>query len=87
MAAKLVLEPIFEADFMPCSYGFRPRRSAAMALEQLRVLGNAGADYVLDADISDYFGSIDHDKLLTLVGQRVSDGGCSSSSDFGCRRG
>jgi len=36
MAAKLVLEPIFEADFMPCSYGFRPRRSAAMALEQLR---------------------------------------------------
>jgi group II intron reverse transcriptase/maturase len=73
MAAKLVLEPIFEADFMPCSYGFRPRRSAAMALEQLRVLGNAGADHVLDADISDYFGSIDHDKLLTLVGQRVND--------------
>jgi RNA-directed DNA polymerase len=73
MAAKLLLEPIFEADFMPCSYGFRPRRSAAMALEQLRVLGNAGADHVLDADISDYFGSIDHDKLLTLVGQRVND--------------
>lgn len=73
MAAKLVLEPIFEADFEPCSYGFRPRRSAQMALERLRKLGNQGVDHVLDADISDYFGSIDHDKLLTLVGQRVSD--------------
>ena len=73
MAAKLVLEPIFEADFEPCSYGFRPRRSATMALERLRQLGNLGADHVLDADIENYFGSIEHDKLLTLVGQRVSD--------------
>ena len=73
MAAKLVLEPIWEADFGPCSYGFRPRRSAQMALERLRKLGNAGADHVLDADIENYFGSIEHDKLLTLVGQRVSD--------------
>ena len=54
MAAKLVLEPIFEADFAPCSYGFRPRRSATMALERLRQLGNRGADHVLDADIEDY---------------------------------
>ena len=73
MAAKLVLEPIFEADFCPNSYGFRPRRSATMALERLRQLGNAGANHVLDADIEDYFGSIEHDKLLVLVGQRVSD--------------
>jgi RNA-directed DNA polymerase len=73
MAAKLVLEPIFEADFEPCSYGFRPRRSATMALERLRQLSRQGAEHVLDADISDYFGSIAHDKLLTLVGQRVSD--------------
>lgn len=73
MAAKLVLEPIFEADFLACSNGFRPRRSAQMALERLRQLGNAGAHHVLDADIENYFGSIDHDKLLTLVGQRVSD--------------
>ena len=58
MAAKLVLEPIFETDFEPCSYGFRPRRSATMALERLRQLGNAGANHVLDADIEDYFGSI-----------------------------
>jgi len=73
MAAKLVLEPIFEADFESCSYGFRPRRSATMALERLRQLGMRGANHVLDADISDYFGSIEHDKLLVLVGQRVSD--------------
>jgi hypothetical protein len=73
MAAKLVLEPIYEADFGPSSYGFRPRRSAQMALERLRQLGNAGCDHVLDADIENYFGSIEHDKLLTLVAQRVSD--------------
>jgi group II intron reverse transcriptase/maturase len=73
MAAKLVLEPIYEADFGAQSYGFRPRRSAQMALERLRELGNAGADHVLDADIENYFGSIEHDKLLTLVAQRVSD--------------
>ena len=73
MAAKLVLEPIFEADFLPCSYGFRPKRSATMALERLRKLGNQGANHVLDADIANYFGSIEHDKLLTLVGQRVGD--------------
>jgi group II intron reverse transcriptase/maturase len=73
MAAKLVLEPIFEADFEPCSYGFRPRRSAQMALERLRQLGNRGAEHVLDADIENYFGCIEHDKLLTLVSQRVSD--------------
>ena len=73
MAAKLVLEPVFEADFGACSYGVRPRRSAQMALERLRELGNRGADHVLDADIESYFGSIEHDKLLTLVGQLVSD--------------
>lgn len=73
MAAKLVLEPIFEADFLPSSYGFRPRRSATMALERLRQLGARGFDQVLDADIENYFGSIEHDKLLALMGQRVSD--------------
>jgi len=73
MAAKLVLEPIFEADFLPCSYGFRPKRSATMALETLRKLGAKGGHHVLDADIRDYFGSIDHDKLLKLVARRISD--------------
>jgi group II intron reverse transcriptase/maturase len=73
MAAKLVLEPIFEADFRSCSYGFRPRRSATGALEKLRVLGARGGNHVLDADIRAYFDSIDHDKLLKLVARRVSD--------------
>ncbi len=73
MAAKLVLEPIFEADFLPCSYGFRPKRGALGALETLRKLGAKGGHYVLDADIRDYYGSIDHDKLMKLVARRVSD--------------
>jgi RNA-directed DNA polymerase len=73
MAAKLVLEPIYEADFAPSSYGFRPRRSAQQALERIRQLSREGAEHVLDADIENYFGSIEHDKLQTLVRQRVSD--------------
>jgi group II intron reverse transcriptase/maturase len=73
MAAKLVLEPIFEADFRPCSYGFRPKRSATQALETLRKLGAKGHHHVLDADIRDYFGSIGHESLMKLVARRVSD--------------
>ena len=73
MAAKLVLEPIFEADFRPDSYGFRPKRGATQALERLRTLGAKGGNYVLDADIKDYFGCIDHDKLMMLVSLRISD--------------
>jgi RNA-directed DNA polymerase len=73
MAALLVLEPIFEADFRASSYGFRPQRSATQALETLRVHGAHGGNHVLDADIRDYFGSIDHDKLLRLVARRISD--------------
>jgi group II intron reverse transcriptase/maturase len=73
MAATLVLEPIFEADFRASSYGFRPKRSATQALETLRVQGARAGNQVLDADIRDYFGSIDHQKLLTLVARRVSD--------------
>ena len=73
MAATIVLEPIFEADFCASSYGFRPKRSATQALEALRVHGARGGNHVLDADIRDYFGSIDHAKLLTLVALRLSD--------------
>jgi len=73
MAATLVLEPIFEADFHPCSYGFRPKRNATQALETLRRRGARGGNHVLDADIRDYFGSIDHAKLMVLVERRVSD--------------
>jgi group II intron reverse transcriptase/maturase len=73
MAATLVLEPIFEADFLPCSYGFRPKRNATQALETLRRRGARGGNHVLDADIRDYFGSIDHGKLMTLAERRISD--------------
>ena len=73
MAATLVLEPIFEADFHPCSYGFRPKRNATQALETLRRRGARGGNHVLDADIRDYFGRIDHSKLMTLVERRLSD--------------
>ena len=73
MATKLVIEPVFEADFRPCSYGFRPRRSATDALETLRKQAAKGENFVLDADIEDFFGSIDHGRLMKLVARRISD--------------
>ena len=72
-AARLVLEPIFEADFLEVSYGFRPKRSALDALECIRVAFPRGRVWVAEADIRDYFGSIDQQKLLALVAERVSD--------------
>src|SRR5262249_7892306 len=66
-AAKIVLEPIFEADFLPVSFGFRPKRSARQALEAIRVTANRGAEWVLDADVSDCFGSIDWEALVAQV--------------------
>lgn len=72
-AAKLVLEPIFEADFLPVSFGFRPKRSAHDALEVVRVEANRGRDWVLDADVSDCFGSLDHEAVMGQVARRVSD--------------
>ena len=73
MAAKIVIEPIFEADFQPCSYGFRPKKSATQALEEIRAAGNQGHNYVVDADIQSYFDNIRQDILLELVKERVSD--------------
>ena len=72
-AAKIVVEPIFEADFLPCSYGFRPKRSATQALEAIRKAGNYGHNFVLDADIRAYFDSIDQKKLLGMLEERISD--------------
>ncbi|MDQ1416282.1 MAG: RNA-directed polymerase [Acidimicrobiaceae bacterium] len=72
-AAKIVLEPVFEADFLPCSFGFRPKRSATDALEKIRVAFPRGQQFVFEADIKDFFGSLDQDKLLSLVEERVSD--------------
>jgi len=72
-AAKIVLEPIFEAGFLPCSYGFRPRRSATQAMEAVRVAFPRGSRFVVEADIRSFFDSIDHDVVVGLVGRRVSD--------------
>jgi RNA-directed DNA polymerase len=73
MATKLVIEPIFEADFLECSYGFRPKRSALQALEIIRKSGNRGYNFVIDADIRRFFDSIDQCKLMELVKERISD--------------
>jgi group II intron reverse transcriptase/maturase len=72
-AAKIVLEPIFEADFAPSSFGFRPKRSAHQGLEAVRQAVNRGAVWVLDADIKACFDEIDHDALMAQVERRVVD--------------
>lgn len=72
-AAKIVLEPIFEADFLPNSFGFRPKHSAHQALEAVRVAANQGAVWVLDADIKACFSEIDHEALIGQVERRVVD--------------
>ena len=72
-AAKLVLEPLFEADFKGCSYGFRPKRSATDALETIRLLGGRGHRVVVDGDIQKFFDTLDHGKLLELLRRRISD--------------
>jgi RNA-directed DNA polymerase len=74
MATLLILEPIFEADFEDCSYGFRPGRSAHQALEEIRGHVEAGYQAVYDADLKGYFDSIPHDKLLACMRMRVVDG-------------
>src|SRR5271166_4368357 len=72
-AAKIVIEPIFEADFQSSSYGFRPKKSATQALEAIRVAGNQGHNFVVDADIQGYFDNIQRETLMELVKERVSD--------------
>lgn len=72
-AARIVLEPIFEADFSPSSFGFRPRRSATQAMETIRKAFPRGRHFVVEADIADCFGSIDQQRLLAMVAERISD--------------
>ena len=72
-AAKVVLEPIFEANFRDCSYGFRPRRSAHQAMGVIRSAVNTGANWVVDADITAFFDQVDPAVLMKLVAKRVSD--------------
>lgn len=73
MAAKIAIEPVFEADFKDCSYGFRPKRSAKQALEMVRKSCNNKGYYVVDADIEKFFDNVNQNKLMKLVEQRISD--------------
>ncbi|MDA8087309.1 MAG: group II intron reverse transcriptase/maturase [Nitrospiraceae bacterium] len=73
MAVKIVIEPIFEADFQENSYGFRPKRNAHQAVDDVRKHLLQGKTEVIDADISKYFDTIPHDKLLQLVARRIVD--------------
>jgi RNA-directed DNA polymerase len=72
-AATLLLEPLFEADFEADSYGFRPKRAAHHALDAIREALEAGMYWVIDADVTAYFDTIPHDRLLKTVAQRVVD--------------
>jgi RNA-directed DNA polymerase len=74
MAMKLVIEPIFEADFCDTSYGFRPRKSAHDAIDDVRHTMNRGYTEVIDADLSKYFDTIPHSNLMATVAERISDG-------------
>lgn len=72
-ATKLVLEPVFEADFKTCSFGFRPKRSATQAKEVIRMAGNRGHGWVVDADIKGFFDAIDQDVLMDRIARRICD--------------
>ena len=72
-ALRMVLEPIFERDFAEHSYGFRPERGCKDALRRVDGLLKPGYTYIVDADLKSYFDTIPHDRLMTLVGQKVSD--------------
>lgn len=75
MAVKLIIEPIFEADFCAHSYGFRPKKSAHDAVDDIAKALWAGYTQVIDADLSKYFDSIPHAKLMAMVAERIVDGG------------
>jgi RNA-directed DNA polymerase len=72
-AAKLLLEPIFEADFDPNAYGYRPKRSAQDAIQRVEQLLRAGYTDVVDADLSKYFDTIPHSELMQCVARRIVD--------------
>lgn len=72
-ATKLILEPIFEADFLDTSYGFRPKRSAHQALDAITEQLHQGRNAIYDADLKGYFDSIPHDKLMACVEMRITD--------------
>ena len=73
MAVLLVIEPIFEADFEGCSFGFRPGRNAHQALDQVQAALKAGRTEVYDADLASYFDTLDHGRLLQQLERRIAD--------------
>jgi len=73
MATVLILEPIFEKDFQDCSFGFRPKRKAQDAIDQIRENLKMGFSKVYDADLSSYFDTVNHTKLMILLKQRIAD--------------
>jgi RNA-directed DNA polymerase len=74
-AVAMVLEAVYEQDFLDCSYGFRPKRSAHKALDALwRQLMGVGGGWLIELDIQDFFGSLDHGKLRQILRQRIRDG-------------
>ena len=73
MAVKLVIEPLFEADFLPCSYGFRPGRNPRDALREINICMDLGFTHVVDVDLQSFFDTIDHGFLMGLVERRVGD--------------
>lgn len=73
MAVKIAIEPIFEADFKECSYGFRPKKDAKQALERVRKDCNNKGNYVIDADIEKFFDQVNQEKLMIVIEQRISD--------------
>jgi len=73
MAVKIVIEPLFEADFLPCSFGFRPEKTTRMALTAILEAINEGHHQVVDVDLKSYFDTIDHSLLMELVERRVGD--------------
>jgi len=73
MAVKIIIEPIFEADFCNTSYGFRPKRNAHQAIEVVRKLITFGKKKVIDIDIAKYFDTIPHNRLLKKIAERIAD--------------
>lgn len=73
MSCKMIIEPIFEADFEECSFGYRPKHSTRGAIKAIKKYLENGEDSIYDADLCAYFDTIPHDKLLTLVEKRIGD--------------
>ncbi|VUT26261.1 MAG: Reverse transcriptase (RNA-dependent DNA polymerase) [Candidatus Methanolliviera sp. GoM_asphalt] len=73
-ALKNVIEPIFEAEFLDSSYGYRAERSAKQAIEQIEAVRDEGHEWVLDADIKAFFDMVNHEKLMDAIAERISDG-------------